>query len=262
MQKARGIIHCHSNLSHDGKNSLEELIHEIKGNGFQFVALTEHSQGINYRTYRNYVKKCKRLCGDDFIVIPGLEILCPDGTEIAGIGLSKLIRQGLPENVFKDIKEEGGFAIWVHPRKRYRLPKRPCDSHAVEFINCKEDGTIAPNMEVFFKILQWKKKYNFHLIAGMDLHQIGSPLNVWIECTVSRLTEEEIVRNLIAGNYRNYVSRILINSSGKIKFNQLFKLIILRATYRTWNYALENAPNNISKQLISLSRNVVRKIKK
>ena len=39
----RGEMHCHSNWSSDGKNSIEEMAAEAKSRGYRYVCLTDHS---------------------------------------------------------------------------------------------------------------------------------------------------------------------------------------------------------------------------
>jgi hypothetical protein len=259
----RGIIHCHSDFSFDGQNSLEELCCAFKAQGFSFVALTEHSSGISKTRYEEYVARCRKLSSDEFVLIPGLEILCPNGTEIAGIGLTELIESADPETVSTAIKRAGGFSIWVHPQKRGGLSRNsiPYGTHAIEILNGKEDGTIAPDLKLSRKIATWRREYNFMVIAGLDLHCIGAPLNVWIECSVSEVSQAGIVSALFMGNYRNVISGISFPSFGVVAMAAQIKFFCLRLLYITWNQILDVLPVGIKKFVVTISRPIVTRIK-
>ena len=43
----KGIIHCHSNWS-DGNNTLEELVHAAKEQGFEYLVISDHSKSAFY----------------------------------------------------------------------------------------------------------------------------------------------------------------------------------------------------------------------
>lgn len=258
----RGIIHCHSTWSYDGQNSLEELCLEFQKQGFRFVALTEHSHGITKASYREFVSLCERLSSAIFLVVPGLEILCPDGTEIAGVGLDIVVPPGSPAQVIEGIKRAGGFAVWVHPKKRLKLPNKPFQSHAIEVLNGKEDGTLAPPISLFREVKKWRKKYSFFMIVGLDLHGLGAPLNVWTECYVSKLSKENIMEALFKGNFINLISGTSIPSSGAMKFKDNVYFVVVRIIYLLWNLFLKILPKPMLSFVIRRTRSFVLKIKK
>ena len=43
----KGIIHCHSNWS-DGSNTLEEMAHAAKEQGFEYLVISDHSKSAFY----------------------------------------------------------------------------------------------------------------------------------------------------------------------------------------------------------------------
>jgi DNA polymerase (family X) len=43
LSDLKGEMHCHSNWSSDGKNSIEEMASTAKGRGYRFLCLTDHS---------------------------------------------------------------------------------------------------------------------------------------------------------------------------------------------------------------------------
>ena len=92
--KVKGIVHCHTNLSYDSEVELEELCRVVKREGFNFIAFTEHNKGLSSDIYREYVGRCRILSDEFFLAIPGLEICCSDGTEIAALGTVRFRRVG------------------------------------------------------------------------------------------------------------------------------------------------------------------------
>src|SRR5208337_3624777 len=109
----KGVIHCHTNLSYDSRINLPDLCVSLKSEGFGFIALTEHTHGLTDQDYIEFVHECKKLSTDTFVVLPGLEILCHDGTEIAGVGILKFITERVPDRAIAAIRSQGGLSIWV-----------------------------------------------------------------------------------------------------------------------------------------------------
>lgn len=262
MLTVRGIIHCHSHFSHDGQHSLEELCQAFKAQGFKFAALTEHSCGINKEDYAEFVAQCKVLSSEDFVLIPGLEILCPNGAEIAGVGLEEIVEPGEPDQVVAAIRHAGGFSIWVHPQKRGALPEKPYASHAIELLNGKEDGTVAPNLALLRRLMDWRKHFDFFVIMGLDLHVLGPPLNIWTECRVPGLSAAALVEALLLGEFSCHGTRIDMNSSGVVSPGLYVKIWLYRSAYVLWNRFLQILPESTHRTVIALTRPLVRKLKR
>lgn len=262
MHTARGIIHCHSRFSHDGQHSLAELCQAFKEQGFQFAALTEHSAGISKEVYAEFVAQCEELSSEDFVLVPGLEILCTDGIEIAGIGLEEIVEPGNPDHVVAAIRQAGGFSIWVHPKKRGPLPAKPYASHAIELLNGKEDGTVAPDLTLLRRIIRWRRRYDFFVVMGLDLHVLGAPLNIWTECRVPHLSPSALVNALLLGNFSSHATRIDVSSSGAVRSGLYVKICLCRFAYLFWNRFLQILPDGVHRGVIALSRPLVRKMKR
>ena len=49
LSDLRGEMHCHSNWSSDGKNSIEEMALESKRRGYKYLCLTDHSHYLRER---------------------------------------------------------------------------------------------------------------------------------------------------------------------------------------------------------------------
>ena len=45
--RAKGALHIHSQLSHDGALTIAELASWYRGKGYQFLAMGEHAEDLN-----------------------------------------------------------------------------------------------------------------------------------------------------------------------------------------------------------------------
>ena len=260
--KVRGIVHCHTDFSYDCMVSLTDLCAALREEGFSFVALTEHAEGVTRQSYQRFVDACRRHSTGSFVVIPGLEIRCDRGFEIAGVGIPEVVDFGTADQVVARVRELGGYAIWVHPRKHDNWPGRILDCDALEVLNAKVDGTVAPS----FTLLRRLKKHRgtearTHAIFGIDLHDLDQPRDVWIECEAPELTSRKIVQALREGNFVSRVVNGGVSSSGEIPFAQRLLLVALRFAYLGWNGFRRALPGRMQTGFTKLSRPIIRVIK-
>jgi len=254
----RGIVHCHTDLSYDSRVPLSELCASLRSEGFQFVALTEHNRGVTAERYADYVASCRRLSDDRFVAIPGLEVLCVGGVEIAGLGIAEIVEPGDPDAVIARIRALGGYAIWVHPLKRGRSEgDHGCD--AIEVLNGKVDGTLAPNLELVDRVIRLRRKrLQVHAIFGLDLHGLDQPRCVWVECFDSEPKASSILAALRAGRFSNRVTWGSVPSSGKMALPTRISTGLLSCAARTWNSVLGAMPDTTRGYLHRLARPVIR----
>jgi len=235
----------------------------IKAGRFSFVALTEHAKGVTAEDYQRFVAKCHRVSSETFVVIPGLEIRFDDGTEVAGIGLSETVIGKTPSEVVSTIRELDAYSVWLHPLKRKRSFDRFLDCDAVEVLNGKVDGTLCPNLGLLRRLhKQNKDGRGRHAIFGLDLHDLEQPREVWIECEVSALTAEEIIRSLRDGRFISCVANGTVPSYGRIGTSSYFWFTVLRLASNVWNSVQVFAPRLLRRHLARFSRPIVEKIKR
>lgn len=260
VRLARGIVHCHSKLSYDSKVSLRELRDQLRSDGFDFVALTEHTLGVSPEAYSDFVAECNSLSSDNFAILPGLEFRCEDGIEIAGFGLWEFTEGSRVAEVVRKIRNQKGYAVWVHPKKRADRFERLLDCDAVEILNGKVDGTIAPD----FDLLHWALADQCskpHVIFGLDLHTLQQPRGVWLECSVTDLEPRTVLEAVRSGRYWNRVARGRISSAGIMSLSTRIQLKTLGKLYRSWDGMLNNAPSPIRKILSGTAKPLIQLIK-
>lgn len=256
---AKGILHCHTSLSYDGKVPLADLCAILRRKGFNFVALTEHTRGLKSEDYEKLAQDCRAVNDESLVVIPGLEFRCSDGPEIAGIGISQWFEAGTSEQTVARIRELGGFAIWVHPWRngRWKGPFLDCD--AAEVLNLKIDGSLAPNFGLLRSLVNERKSGRpFHATFGVDFHNLEQTFSAWVECHVLDIAPNEIVRSLREGQYVNRVPYGSVSSSGKVGILDYAVMGSLRTAFVLWRGFLRSAPLSVRTSLIAWSRPVVK----
>jgi hypothetical protein len=256
-------VHCHSALSYDCQVPLVDLCRTLQREGFHFVALTEHAQGVTAENYANFVAQCQQASTGAFVAVPGLEVRCGNGVEITGIGVTQLFDPKSPWEAVATIRNLGGFAIWVHPWKHgpWNGPLLDCD--AVEVLNGKVDGTLAPNL----RLLRWVRKQRQkaahpYVIFGLDLHSLEHSRDVWIECQVPALTQQAIMESFREGQFVSRIASGAVSSSGQIAFLEHLQMLVLRSAYLAWRATLRAVPEAIRGFLIDWSRPLVRVLKR
>lgn len=251
----KGIVHCHSDLSFDSTLSLDDLCATLSQEGLHFVALTEHTRGVTPSEYQKYVEACRHHSSPSFVVVPGLEVRCERGIEMAGVGLYDFVADGPVEQVVSSIQERGAYALWVHPRKRGVASTTSLSCDAWEVLNGKLDGTIAPSINVLKRLRAFSKGNDRpHAIFGLDLHSLTQNRSAWLECDVPALSCDAIVTALREGRFHNRTATIVLPSSGRMSCWNYLLVATMRTAYISWNRLLTAVPPSARAVLLSISR--------
>jgi len=262
-RQLKGIVHCHTTYSYDGVLTIQELCDLLRSEGFDFVALTEHTHGLTRERYEQLVRECRAASDEKFLAIPGLELRCGNGIEIVGIGITQWLEDGPPETAVAAIRQAGGFAIWVHPFKSGRWSGSFLECDAVEVLNGKVDGVWAPNFSLLREFARQRRQgRSFTATFGLDFHNYHQQRCVWIECTAQTLGREEIVRALRDGQFQSHVSHGVMSSDGKTSTENYLKMASLRCIFRGWVALLSMVPKGIRSALVNLARPISGSLKR
>jgi predicted metal-dependent phosphoesterase TrpH len=201
---ARGALHVHTSLSHDGRWSVAEMADFFRRREYQFVCMTEHSQDMNRAKVAQMRRLCDEVSSPDFCVIPGIEYSCSSMLHIAGAGCDRPLEVSDPARVARSIRDAGGFAMLAHPRRiDWNCPSNVVAAvNAIEAWNIGYDGKFLP-LPQSLELLDRARKVNGGLlaVAGLDIHAAEGFYPASIRLTVARVDRVSILAALAAGDY-------------------------------------------------------------
>lgn len=113
LQDFRGIIHCHSHLSHDSRGTFEEIERAAERVGVDFIVMTDHIT-------TNSITQGRRGVFGRTLFIVGAEFH-KGGGSILGVDLTEHIDRTQPaEPIVEAIHAQGGLAFIAHAEKFQR----------------------------------------------------------------------------------------------------------------------------------------------
>ena len=140
-------LHCHSALSHDGRDPVDMLLEQAAAVGLDALAVTDHDE---IDASLDAVEKAAEY---DLVGIPGMEVSSADGHVLA-LGVRELVPAGLPfAETLDRIRDLGGIAVVPHPFQESR--------HGVLANITREELATADAIEV----------YNSRLLTGRSNRQ-------------------------------------------------------------------------------------------
>ena len=223
----KGALHVHTDLSHDGKLSLESAAELFRQHGFQFVSLAEHAEDMDAAKVEEMRHRAAAISSAEFLVIPGLEYACPGLLHIVGVGCDQVFNFREPERVARAIRDAEGFTVLAHPRRM----QWQCDAgllrsiHAIEVWNVGYDGKLLP-LAQSLEFLDRARLANAELLAcvGVDLHHASGFYPLGVQMDVQRLTREEILARLIRGQYTITAPGLHLHARDEVSKVQLWAL--------------------------------------
>lgn len=130
----KGIVHCHSHLSHDSQGTLEEIVAAARAASIDFVVMTDHQTGDS-------IQKGVRGIVDGVLFLVGAEIGTPQGTLLA-FPLQKPLRHWQHVALLaREAHEQGALAIAGHV-ERWKVPPALPELDGMELVNLHA-GTVA-----------------------------------------------------------------------------------------------------------------------
>jgi hypothetical protein len=112
-----GVVHVHSDYSHDGRDPLEQLLEFARARSISFVGLTDHAEDFDPPRYQEYIEHCRHLSDSVTRLIPGLEYRFSryPGLHLLAFGLSTMIRPRTPEDFCRQTAGTAQFTVVAHP---------------------------------------------------------------------------------------------------------------------------------------------------
>ena len=112
-------LHCHSDLSFDGRDPIDLLLSQAEAVGLDALAVTDHDE------IDASLEAAERAAEYGLVGIPGSEVTSAAGHVLA-LGIHESVPAGLSfEATLDAIREQGGIAVVPHPFQRSRSGVAP-----------------------------------------------------------------------------------------------------------------------------------------
>jgi hypothetical protein len=200
-----GIVHVHSDYSHDSRDSLERLRGFAAERGISFVGLTEHAEDLDAERFNRYREHCLRASGDGVELIPGLEFRFAGyrGLHLLAIGLDTWIEPQTPAEFVALMGRRNAFTIVAHPRLAdYQVPEAVAAGvHAVEVWNAAYDTRYLPDPAAIRLLQRLQARHrNLVGVAGLDQHDVANDRETRV---LLRQPETDWLAALRGGRFEN-----------------------------------------------------------
>jgi PHP domain len=201
-----GVVHVHSDYSHDGRDPLERLAELSRERGLSFVCLTDHAEDLGPEAFARYVRDCAEHSRDGVRLIPGLEFRFAGfpGLHLLALGLRAWIEPATPDGFIEMAPAVSGLTIMAHPMlARYRLPESVRRGiGAIEVWNAAYDTRYLPDPRAFelFGAVS-RERPDLLAVAGLDQHDAANDRRIRV--VLERPGADDPVAELQAGRFTN-----------------------------------------------------------
>ncbi len=134
----KGIVHCHSRLSHDSKGTIEEIVAACDAAHIDFVVMTDH------QTEASIAEGQRGMVGRTLFVV-GAEVRSPQGTLLCFPLTKPLRRFQHPGLLAKEAAEQGGLAFVCHG-ELWKIPWDVPGLTGAEIVNLHAGAMTVPKL--------------------------------------------------------------------------------------------------------------------
>ncbi len=170
-----GVIHMHSDYSHDSLDSLETLRTTSIERGIRFVGMSDHAEDLTEDIFKEYIDHCDSLSDHVVRIIPGLEYRFSGlkGMHLFALGLRTWITPKTPAEFFEQTRETAQMTVLAHPvLTRYTVPATVLENvDAIEVWNAGYNTRYLPDpraMRLFRDV--YARRPNVVATVGLDQH--------------------------------------------------------------------------------------------
>ncbi len=223
-----GALHIHSNTSHDAEWPLEQCKRVFSAEGYHFLAMTEHAEGLDSERVAAWLDECDRLSDSDCMLLPGFEFSVGRNTHLLGFGVRKLLRGGSIEALIDQIHEAGGVAVLAHPTPEALNLIYPAAEalDGMEIWNTRyhKGGRLPLRLLGALDRLR-ETRPAFHGFAGIDFHKGSQDRRLSVSLESPR-TAAGILEGLRAGRFTIQRGPVSIPSTGSLSLGGQIKLAL------------------------------------
>ena len=197
-----GVVHVHSRISYDGKESIARLAEFFRSLGYDFMCVTEHSDGLSREDMQRIVDECAQVSDEKFLAVPGVEFSCHRRLHILGIGVTEPVDSHDPVPVAQHIRAHQGACILAHPcAYGAETPDELAPFlHGIEIWNQPKDGKLGPGAEPMKLWKRWQiLNPRLRGIGAIDFHRLDSPSSLGVEIHVPERSAAAVIDALRKG---------------------------------------------------------------
>ncbi len=226
-----GIVHVHSDYSHDGHDTLTSLRDRSVARGIRFVGLTDHAEDFDEGRFETFLAECDALSGRDITLVPGLEYRMRGrrGLHLLAIGLRRFFRAETPDEFFAGTRGAEVFTVMAHPGLAGYLvpPEVEAGIDAVEVWNAAYNTRYLPDPRALYLLRRLRRaRPAVVAVAGLDQHDARNDRQTRVVLTAAA---PMIPAALRAGHFSNRGRTMRFNSSGDFTPNGLLALQLARS---------------------------------
>jgi len=234
MASSLGVVHVHSNYSHDGKDSLASLVEFAAARDIGFVGLTDHAEDFTETRWHAYVGECAAVSTAAVRLVPGLEFRFAGfrGLHLLAFGLTRWIEPATPEEFIALAGSASRFTAVAHPiLAGYDIPAGVrAGIDGVEVWNATYNTRYLPDPRAF-KLLHEMQRARPRLVgfAGLDQHDARNDRETRVIVHESEAADP--LGALKAGHFQNRGRTMRFDGVAGIAGTRLSALWIARWCY-------------------------------
>ena len=219
MATLLGAFHMHSDYSHDGLDSLEQLREISIQRGIGWIGLTDHAEDLDAEIFGEYVRHCAALSDGTFRYEPGLEFRFAGlrGMHLLALGVREWMTPTTPEEFFDQAAERARFTILAHPVLcKYAPPRVVRDRiDAIEVWNTNYNTRYLPDpraIDLYHEIASARPA----VVATVGLDQHDSRNDREVRTAFDESVGSDPIAALRAGRYTNVGRGLTFDSRATI----------------------------------------------
>lgn len=234
MTARLGVVHVHSNYSHDGTNTPAALVAFAAARGIAFVGLTDHAEDFTEARWRQYVAECESVSTPRVRLIPGLEFRFAGfkGLHLLAFGLARWIEPTTPDEFIALAGPASRLTALAHPiLASYEIPARVREGiDAVEVWNATYNTRYLPDPRAFRLLHDMQRtRPDIVCFAGLDQHDASNDRETRVVLTDPQAADP--LGALKAGRFRNRGRTMQFDSGRGVTGGRLAMLSVVRWCY-------------------------------
>lgn len=200
-----GVIHIHSDYSHDGCDSLKRLHEVALERGIGFVGMTDHAEDFDRARYAEYQARCRAVSDAAARIIAGLEFRFDGfpGLHLLALDLREWIEPATPAEFVSLTRGRAGLTIVAHPiLPSYDIPPEVLQGiDAIEVWNAAYNTRYFPDFRAI-RLLHQARQARPGLVgtAGLDQHDCRNDRETRV---ILDARSNDPIAELRAGRFRN-----------------------------------------------------------